>query len=280
MKPFVFTLQVDTINDERLSCTVRQGDEENQLEYSRLNGAVSLRLENSLGQGISKNWYQLQKILRSALDGKLHLGQRINCVFLEDFFFLKNVHFSQYIRLDQREGRCSIRLSATGFDDTPKLFADGSANHETLQSGFAGFVENREGGREFYACSVPGSSSNLMELRGLIEGLRRLMAEDCIQVHTDSRYVIRGLVQWVHFWRHNNWQTAYGREVCYAPYWQQASALIKNKCIEFKWVKGHAGNEAHDLCHQLAKSVARHSPLDDICSPNTLFKVDAQNDLS
>jgi ribonuclease HI len=264
MKPFVFTLQVDAISDDQLSCTVTQGDEKNQFDYSLVNGAVSLRVENSLGQGISNNRHQLQKILRSAVDGKLLLGQRISCVFLEGFFSLKNEHFADYIRLDQRKGRFAISLSDQGLSGTYKLYADGSANHETLRAGFAGFIESPDGTRDVYSCSVPGSSNNLMELMGLIEGLLRLQTEQCIQVYTDSRYVIRGLVQWVHFWRHNNWQTAYGREVRYVTHWQQALELCEGKCIEFKWIKGHAGNAAHDFCHQVAKSVASQSSIERI----------------
>jgi ribonuclease HI len=99
-----------------------------------------------------------------------------------------------------------------------------------------------------------GGSSSLMELLAVQEGLHRLAAEKTIQVSTDSRFVIRGLVQWVHFCKHNSWQTAHGRAVRYAQHWQQTSALCRGKCIEFRWVKGHAGDMDQEFCHRLARA--------------------------
>ena len=92
-----------------------------------------------------------------------------------------------------------------------------------------------------------------MELLAVTDGLQRLQSVERLQVNTDSRFVIRGLVQWCHFWKHNNWQTSYGCDVKYAKHWQYAHSLCENKFVEFKWIKGHSGNVKQDFCHKLAK---------------------------
>lgn len=260
MEPFVFTLRIDSIDTCSIGCHLRHGCEENRLQYWRANGALSFSRENVIARGIVNNRHQLKKILSSALDGKLRVGQIINCVFLENFPFLENAHFNEYIRLDRRNGRLDITTSDIGFPQVSKIYADGSCNHQTNQSGYGGFIETPDGNRELFFQPFAGGSSNLMELLAVAEGLQRLSNQESIQINTDSRFVIRGLVQWVHFWRHNTWQTAYGRIVRYARHWQAADSLCEGKCIEFKWVKGHSGNMEQDLCHLLAKAAAAQVP--------------------
>lgn len=256
MKQFTFTLRVEAIDEHTIACHIGNESEDNSLRYFVTNGAVSLSKENRLAVAIRNNHHQLQKILRSAIRGKLHVGQIINCVFIEDFHFLKDDHFNRFIRLDRRKGKLDITISETGLHKAHTIFADGSCNHETNQSGYGGFTKAPDGTKKLFFLSFPGGSSNFMELLAVIEGLHRLSAKKTIQVNTDSRFVIRGLVQWVHFWKYNNWQTAYSRDVRYAEHWQQAYALCEDKYIEFKWIKGHSGNLEQNFCHLLAKAAA------------------------
>ena len=178
----------------------------------------------------------------------------MHCVFLEDFPFLTDGSFNTFIRLDRRNEHVSITTSDSALANAHKIFADGSCNHETSQAGYGGFTESPGGVQEPFFQSVAGGSSNLMELMAVTEGLERLHSQHIIQINTDSRFVIRGLVQWVHFWKHNNWQTAHGRDVKYSRHWKYAYRLCEGKYIEFRWIKGHSGNAEQDFCHQLAKS--------------------------
>jgi len=257
MKQLTFTLRVEAIDDCKITCHIDNTREDNSLHYSIKDGAVCLLKDNQLAVSIRKNQHQLQKILRSAIHGKLYVGQVINCVFLENFPFLKDEYFNRFIRLDRRKGKLDITISDTGLHKVHQIFADGSCNHETKQSGYGGFTKAPDGTKIFFHQSFSGGSSNMMELLAVKEGLRRLAGNTTIQVNTDSRFVIRGLVQWVHFWKYNNWQTAYGRNVRYAEHWQQACALCEGKYIEFRWIKGHSGNREQDLCHLLAQAAAQ-----------------------
>jgi ribonuclease HI len=256
MKKITFTLHVEAIDEHKIACHICNKSENNRLRYFFKNGAVSLSKENQLAVGIQNNQHQLQKILRSAIRGTLHVGQVINCVFIEDFCFLEDDNFNRFIRLDRCNGKLDITISDTGLHKVHKIYADGSYNNKTNQSGYGGFTEAPDGTCDLFSHSFPGGSNNLMELMAIIEGLHQFVTIKTIQVNTDSRYVIRGLVQWVHFWKHNNWQTAYGRDVRYAEHWQEAYALCEGKYIEFKWIKGHSGNVGQDFCHLLAKTAA------------------------
>lgn len=259
MKPFTFTLRVEEIDNRKINWYVSRHPEENILHYTIETGTVSFSQENLLSVHINKNLHQLKRILRSAIHGKIGIGQTIHCVFLDDFYFLQEEDFSRFIRLDLRGRIPSVTVSDSGFHGVHRIFADGSCNPENRQSGHGGFTETPEGERQLFSRSFSGGSSNLAELLAVTEGLQRLAEQEQIQINTDSRFIIRGLVQWVHFWRHNNWQTAYGQSVKHVAQWQTAFNLCKGKYLEFKWIKGHSGHEKHDICHLLAKATARQS---------------------
>ncbi|MBM9512153.1 ribonuclease H family protein [Desulfogranum marinum] len=261
MEPIGISLHIIRVDKDNIDCRISNDTEDNTLNFFVADGAITFAKENHLALITRNNQHQLRRIIRSAIKGNIHVGQTINCVFIEGFKFLKESHFGKFIRLDRRDGRLDITTSESGLSEVHKIYADGSFNGETNQSGYGGFTESPDGRQELYSQSFMGGSSNLMELLAITEGLQRLSSQKNIQINTDSRFVIRGLVQWVHFWRYNNWQTAYGRAVRNANYWQQACDLCEGKCVEFKWIKGHSGNVEQDFCHQLAKiSTTRYSP--------------------
>ncbi|MBS2100212.1 ribonuclease H family protein [Carboxylicivirga linearis] len=185
------------------------------------------------------------------------VGQEINCVFIEDFNFLEDSAYNSFIRLDRRKEDLIISTSNSETKKIHKVYTDGSYASQTMTSGYGGIIESTDGSKEIFCESFLGGGSNKMELLAVLDGLKRLQTIDKIQVITDSRYVIRGMIQWMHFWKHNNWQTAYGTKVKFADYWQQIDEISNGKLIEFNWIKGHSGHTEQDLCHRLAKNSAK-----------------------
>jgi ribonuclease HI len=253
VEPIKLTIQVEALDESNIHCFIENASGDNRLGYPIPGGSITFKKENQLAAVIRNNRHQFEKVIRSAIKGKIAVGQTINCVFIEGFNFLKEGDFSGVICLERRRGQLDTSTTDSGSSDIHKIYADGSCVSATKQSGYGGFIEDPDGKQEMFFQSFAEGSSNLMELLAVTEGLQRLQPVERIQVNTDSRFVIRGLAQWSHFWKHNNWQTAYGREVRYAKYWQQAYRLCENKFIEFNWIKGHSGNGKHDFCHWLAK---------------------------
>ncbi|MBI9067510.1 MAG: hypothetical protein JEZ09_09485 [Salinivirgaceae bacterium] len=251
--PIKITIQIETISDSIIACYIFNELENNRLNFYTSDGILILKHENTLAITIRKNQFQFEKVIRSALKGNIKVGQIINCVFIEDFNFLNESDFNKFIRVDRRNDKLDITTSDSATTDIHKIYADGSFACETLKAGYGGFTEDPNGKQEIFFKSFDDGSSNLMELLAVTEGLQRLQAIKKLQVNTDSRFVIRGLVQWCHFWRHNNWQTAFGEDVKYAESWKNAYRLCEDKFVEFKWIKGHSGNMKQDFCHQLAK---------------------------
>ncbi|TKG95621.1 ribonuclease HI [Puteibacter caeruleilacunae] len=253
MRPINLTITVEAIHDNYIGCYISDLQESIRLCYYPEDSTLSINQENNLSRTLHNNKVQFEKVIRSAIKGKMTIGQTINCVFIEDFNFIQESDFSRYIRVDRRNGELAITTSDTGTEEIHKIYADGSHAAETGLSGFGGFTQDLSGKRATYNASFKEGSSNQMELMAVIKGLQLLELVEEIQINTDSRFVIRGLAQWVHFWRHNNWQTAYGCDVKFAKCWQQIDQLCDNKVIEMKWIKGHSGNAEQTFCHDLAK---------------------------
>ncbi len=256
MNPIKLILQIETVEDGKIGCRITDNSGTNYLNYFPVERTIELKNENLLADKIRSNYFQFEKIIRSAINGKIKINQIIHCVFIEDFPFLKDADFFEFIRVDRRNNNLQITLHKTFIDNIYQIYADGSFSSKTGKSGFGVIIQTPNGNSKTFTESFNGGSNNLMELLAVTEGLKQLKSESTIRVNTDSRFVIRGLVQWVHFWRHNNWQTAHGHKVKFASEWVEIDALCENKLIEFKWIKGHSGHEEQCICHNLAKQSA------------------------
>lgn len=257
MKVITLTINIDSVQTSKIGCHISDNTENLRLIFSPENETIGFTSHNYLADIVRKNQFQFNKVMRSAVKGNISPGQTIHCVFLEGFNFLDNSDYSRFIVMDRRDGKLEISANEDEMGASHKIYADGSFAGNTKQSGYGGFIEYPDGNREIFSESFDDGNSNLMELLAVTEGLQRLKHVTRIQVNTDSRFVIRGLVQWVHFWKHNNWQTAYDSTVKFEKQWQIVDQLCEGKIVEFKWIKGHSGHEEQDFCHQLAQQSAK-----------------------
>ena len=254
------TITVEQAEDGFLKCRISDDRDDLFLLYKREEGGIEFLERNRISELIQSFSFQFHKVMQSALYKSVEPGHRIFCVFIDDFLFLKDRDYDHFILMDRRRDSLKISVSDKALSDAEKIYADGSFLDSNGRAGYGGFIEDARGKRVEYSRCFDSGSSNLMELLGVSEGLERLKDCPLIQINTDSRFVIRGLVQWVHFWRYNNWQTAYGRSVKYAEHWRRIDGLCEGKLIQFNWIKGHSGDEGQDYCHRLAQSSVLKGP--------------------
>ena len=95
-----------------------------------------------------------------------------------------------------------------------------------------------------------------MELMAAIMGLNAVTRAMPIDLHTDSRYVMNGVQEWMPRWKANGWKTASKKPVANQDLWQQLGEAVSQHRIRWHWVKGHAGNEFNERCDQLARTAA------------------------
>ncbi|MCW3788813.1 ribonuclease H family protein [Plebeiibacterium sediminum] len=257
MKSYRFAINITTVQESMFTCLVTDGMEHNELEYYYDNKSIVFAHKNNLSDAILNNTFQFNKVISSALKGTLTVGHTIHCVFIDGFPFIKEADFSGIIEVDRRQNDLIITPKQTESKGFHKLYTDGSFHSPSGHSGIGGIIEDTNGVQEAFSYSFKEGSSILMELLAVKKGLEQLRDIIKIQIFTDSRYVIRGLVQWIHFWKLNDWQTAHGKKVKFAKLWQETDELCNGKIMQFKWIKGHVGHKEQSHCHNLAKESAR-----------------------
>ncbi|PTQ90338.1 ribonuclease HI [Agitococcus lubricus] len=96
------------------------------------------------------------------------------------------------------------------------------------------------------------TTNNRMELMASIEALKTLNQPCHVILWTDSQYVKKGMTEWLAGWKAKNWRTASNQAVKNQDLWQQLDLQAQRHQIEWRWVKGHAGNYGNEIADQLA----------------------------
>ncbi|MCJ8323195.1 MAG: ribonuclease HI [Hyphomicrobiales bacterium] len=99
---------------------------------------------------------------------------------------------------------------------------------------------------------VTESTNNRMELTATIEALNLLKRACDVILYTDSVYVKDGINKWLNGWKARNWRTAAKKPVKNVELWKSLDLATQRHKIEWRWVKGHAGNEGNERADQLA----------------------------
>ena len=98
------------------------------------------------------------------------------------------------------------------------------------------------------------TTNNKMELMAAIAALEILDRSSEITIFTDSKYVMNGIQTWLSVWKKNSWKTSSKKPVKNADLWKRLDALCQQHEVDWKWVKGHAGNIGNERVDELARS--------------------------
>ncbi len=97
------------------------------------------------------------------------------------------------------------------------------------------------------------TTNNRMELLAAINALEALKRPSHVLVYTDSAYVKNGITGWIHGWKRNGWRTADKKPVKNVELWQRLDEAIRRHDVEWRWVKGHAGDPLNERADELAR---------------------------
>lgn len=96
------------------------------------------------------------------------------------------------------------------------------------------------------------TTNNRMELMAAIQALESLTKPCTVHLHTDSKYVLQGMTEWLPNWKKRGWKTASKQPVKNEDLWRRLEAVTVKHTIKWLWVKGHSGNAGNELADQLA----------------------------
>jgi ribonuclease HI len=135
------------------------------------------------------------------------------------------------------------------------IYTDGACLGNPGPGGWAALL--RYGARERELAGGEAlTTNNRMELMAAIVALETL-TEGCeVALHTDSQYVRQGITEWMPNWLRRKWRTAGGAAVKNQDLWERLHAATVRHHIDWRWVRGHAGDPDNERVDLLARDEA------------------------
>jgi len=131
-------------------------------------------------------------------------------------------------------------------------FTDGACSGNPGPGGWG--VLLRMGGHEKELFGGENDTTNQqMELQAAVEALKALNQPCNITIHSDSKYVVQGMSEWIHNWKKKGWKTAGKKPVSNLERWQELDALAAKHQVAWQWVKGHSGHPENERADELAR---------------------------
>jgi ribonuclease HI len=106
------------------------------------------------------------------------------------------------------------------------------------------------------------TTNNRMEILAAVAALETLKEKCRGILHSDSQYVVNAISQgWAVRWRANNWRRNKKDMAQNPDLWDRLLQCTEKHQVEFRWVRGHAGNPENERCDQLAMAAAKGASL-------------------
>jgi ribonuclease HI len=131
------------------------------------------------------------------------------------------------------------------------IYTDGACRGNPGPGGWGVVLNYKNKTKELYG-GERDTTNNRMELIAAITALESLTRSCSVQLNTDSKYVVQGITQWMANWKKRGWKTASRHPVKNADLWRRLDAAIARHDIEWKWVKGHSGEQGNERADALA----------------------------
>jgi ribonuclease HI len=135
------------------------------------------------------------------------------------------------------------------------IYTDGGCEPNPGTGGWAA-VLSYEGKMKELSGGEVETTNNRMELTAAIRALEALKRPCKVILHTDSQYVKQGITEWIHSWRAKDWKRKTG-PILNVDLWKRLDDLNRRHDVEWRWVRGHAGDPMNERCDELAGEALR-----------------------
>jgi ribonuclease HI len=132
------------------------------------------------------------------------------------------------------------------------IYTDGACDPNPGPGGWAAIL--RYGSHEkVISGGDPETTNNRMELQAALSALKTLTRSCRLTMYTDSEYLRRGITQWLAAWIRAGWRTSDRRAVRNQDLWQALAAEVQRHHVDWRWVRGHAGDPLNERVDRLAR---------------------------
>jgi len=132
------------------------------------------------------------------------------------------------------------------------IYTDGGCSNNPGPGGY-GVVCLRGKRRKEFLGGFRKTTNNRMELLACITALQSLKSKHSVIIYSDSKYVVNGINKgWADKWKANGWMRTKTEKAENVDLWSKLLKLYDKHKVEFRWIKGHAGNPENERCDTLA----------------------------
>jgi ribonuclease HI len=132
-----------------------------------------------------------------------------------------------------------------------EIWTDGGCKPNPGPGGWAAILRFGAAEKELSGAE-PATTNNRMELTAAAEALEALTRPCTVLLHTDSEYLRNGITRWHTGWVRKNWRNAAGDPVANMDLWQRILTAAAQHKVEWRWVRGHAGDVMNERADVLA----------------------------
>jgi len=131
------------------------------------------------------------------------------------------------------------------------IYTDGACKGNPGPGGWGVYLRYKDHEKELCG-GEQETTNNRMELMAAIMALEGLNRASSVKLHTDSKYVLQGITEWMDNWKKRGWKTAAKKPVKNVDLWRRLDTAIEKHEINWVWVKGHSGDEGNEKADMLA----------------------------
>ena len=131
------------------------------------------------------------------------------------------------------------------------IYTDGACKGNPGEGGWGAILYYELSSKTIYGYESL-TTNNRMELTAAIKSLSFFKEKFNVLIYTDSKYVMNGVNTWIHNWKKNNWKTSGKKDVKNVDLWISLDKLNNFHDVDWRWVKGHSGNEGNEQADMLA----------------------------
>ncbi|MBB5518663.1 ribonuclease HI [Amphiplicatus metriothermophilus] len=131
-----------------------------------------------------------------------------------------------------------------------EIYTDGACAGNPGPGGWGALILENGRERELYGGEAE-TTNNRMEMTAAIEALRATSGP--VVLYTDSQYLKNGVADWMSRWKRNGWKTADRKPVKNQDLWLALDELLAGREVEWRWLRGHAGNAGNERADALAR---------------------------
>ena len=137
-----------------------------------------------------------------------------------------------------------------------EIYADGACSGNPGVGGFGAILRAGHKEKELSG-SEKHTTNNRMELLGVISALEALKKPCKVRITTDSKYIVKGMTEWIDGWIKKHWKNSQKKDVLNRDLWERLLKASEPHDTEWVWIKGHNGHIENERCDELAREAIK-----------------------